>query len=534
MTGGGVPREELLAELRRLADRLDRTPSMADMAEQGAYAPSTYQSRFGSWNDAVSAAGLQPNSRDDHRYSEAELLADLRDVAENLDRTPTKADVRERGSYSPTTYVDRFGGWADALSAADLTPERRGTKIPREDLLSELERMAESLGRPPTSSEMNEDGAFSASTYFRRFGGWDAALAAADLDESPGPGRRSISDRELLDEISRMADVLHRPPTSTEMDELGEYGLSTYLRRFDSWKDALEAAGVGPADRPRERSNRIQKETLLDDLRALAAELGRPPTAEDMWQSGAHSPSTYLDRYDTWNAALEAAGLEPRRFRRKGISDWELVRSLRELAATLGRRPQRQEMDANGPISGTTYFNRFGSWETALDAAGLTVRSDEDRVIVEGLCTVCCEPLSVPVVDLAPDGRPYCTPECEDVYGNEMIDFTDDVLARGNEDSRMVGRFAALLYNLETYIPDVLRYLRHSLALVRAGFDSASVDRCRLSHFGNTVEVVSTTEDHRFRVEPDILTNIEDRIEQVAGSSDDVLGTIDGGDIVEV
>ena len=533
MSDGGTSRSELLTELRRLADRLGRTPSMTDAAERGEFSPSTYQSRFGSWNDAVIEAGLHPNSVDDCRYSETELVAELRTVADELGKTPTKADMREHGAYSPTTYVDRFGGWRDALAEADLSTDSRGTKIPRRELLAELETMAESLGRPPTSTEMDEDGVFSASTYFRRFDTWAAAVDAADLDGTPGPGRPKISEQELLDEISRMADVLHRPPTTTEMDELGEYSLSTYLRRFGSWETALEEAGVGPTDRRQRPSNRIREETLLADLRALAADLGRPPTAEEMWKRGAHSPATYLDRYDTWNGALEAADLQPRRFRKAGIRDRELVRSLRELAASLERRPQRQEMDTYGLISGTTYFNRFGSWRNALDAAGLTARPDDDRVIVEGLCTVCCDSVATPVSDLAADGRPYCTSECEAVYADETIDFADDVLARG-DDEELIGRFAALLYSLETYVPDVLLYLRYSLTMARAGFSSATSDGYRLFNVDCTVEVVSRTGGVRFRVADDVLDDIGNRIERVSGQTDSVLAATGVGDAADV
>ena len=190
-------------------------------------------------------------------------------------------------------------------------------------------------------------------------------------------------------------------------------------------------------------------------------------------------------------------------------------------------------MDAEGPISGTTYFNRFGSWHNALDAAGLTTRTDDDRVHVEGFCTVCCDPVTTPVSELAADGRPYCTTDCEDVFATGRIDFTDDVLSRDGCDEEVVGRFAALLYNLETYVPDVLLYLHHSLTMARAEFLSAAGDRCRISRLDGAVEVVSEAEGLRFRAD-DVLATIENRIENVTGPTDSVYGTIGGGDAVDV
>lgn len=55
-----IPEEDLLDELRRLADELDKTPSGPDMAADGEYSPSTYRRRFGSWNGAIETAGLEP------------------------------------------------------------------------------------------------------------------------------------------------------------------------------------------------------------------------------------------------------------------------------------------------------------------------------------------------------------------------------------------------------------------------------------------------------------------------------------------
>ncbi len=58
-------------------------------------------------------------------------------------------------------------------------PER----ISRADLLGELRRVASELGGPPRMAEFDAVGEYSAAVYSRRFDGWAAALAAADLEE---------------------------------------------------------------------------------------------------------------------------------------------------------------------------------------------------------------------------------------------------------------------------------------------------------------------------------------------------------------
>lgn len=56
--------EKLLEEIRRLAERLDRSPLLKrDMNEYGKHGAKTYQDRWGSWSSAVDAAGFEPREQ---------------------------------------------------------------------------------------------------------------------------------------------------------------------------------------------------------------------------------------------------------------------------------------------------------------------------------------------------------------------------------------------------------------------------------------------------------------------------------------
>ena len=57
-TVGKTPRTELLDELHRLFVYMDATPSPSDMRWNGRRDPTEYRRRFGSWNNALRAAGL--------------------------------------------------------------------------------------------------------------------------------------------------------------------------------------------------------------------------------------------------------------------------------------------------------------------------------------------------------------------------------------------------------------------------------------------------------------------------------------------
>jgi hypothetical protein len=58
--------------------------------------------------------------------SDEALLAELRRLEQEVGRTPSIHDMNDRGRYSHTTYVNRFGSWTAACEAAGLTPNRRG------------------------------------------------------------------------------------------------------------------------------------------------------------------------------------------------------------------------------------------------------------------------------------------------------------------------------------------------------------------------------------------------------------------------
>lgn len=59
------------------------------------------------------------------------------------------------------------------------------------------------------------------------------------------------------------------------------------------------------------------------------------------------------------------------RGRAQTISDDELLRALRELAAKLGKTPGQRDMNRHGPYSHMVYVRHFGSLRRAQEAAGL-------------------------------------------------------------------------------------------------------------------------------------------------------------------
>ena len=135
------------------------------------------------------------------RYSDDQILAELRSSAERLGRSPTmKEFAADAGSHvHPQTVIEHFGTWNAAKRAAGLVPRRFVT---REELLEVLRRVGEELGRPPTAHDIDERRGRmpSKSLYWHTFGSLSNALREAGFDVAVGEERleRAIEQGAVL------------------------------------------------------------------------------------------------------------------------------------------------------------------------------------------------------------------------------------------------------------------------------------------------------------------------------------------------
>ena len=110
--------EEILEQLRAAADRMGRSPTMREFAKDpdARVHPQTVIEHFGTWNAAKRAAGLFPR----RFLTREELLAQLRTLGTELGRTPTARDLaaRRRSLPSASLYAHTFGSLGNALREA--------------------------------------------------------------------------------------------------------------------------------------------------------------------------------------------------------------------------------------------------------------------------------------------------------------------------------------------------------------------------------------------------------------------------------
>jgi Homing endonuclease associated repeat len=143
------------------------------------------------------------------RYTNEQILKELRDSAERLGRSPTMREFAAdpKTTVHPQTVIEHFGSWNAAKREAGLVPRRFAT---REELVGLLRGLGEELGRTPTAKDLDDRrGSMpSKSLYWHTFGSLAEALREAGFDVPLGEERLE----RAVDQGVKLARRLKRLP----------------------------------------------------------------------------------------------------------------------------------------------------------------------------------------------------------------------------------------------------------------------------------------------------------------------------------
>jgi Homing endonuclease associated repeat len=149
--------------------------------------------------DPAELAAFQAGIR--RRYSDEEILEELRACAERLGRSPTMKEFGDDSGTKvhPQTVIEHFGSWNKAKRLAGLVPRRFAT---REELIGLLEELGRRVGRVPTAKDVDANRSWmpSKSLYWHTFGSLTNALREAGFDVPVGEERleRAIDQGAVL------------------------------------------------------------------------------------------------------------------------------------------------------------------------------------------------------------------------------------------------------------------------------------------------------------------------------------------------
>jgi hypothetical protein len=321
--------------------------------------------------------GSFPSTRAKDRTMD--VIACLRQVAEKLDRSPSVREYEEYRAAHPELQLVASGsirtrlagGWNDCLKRAQLgavldgdLPLTKRSNFTEEEMIQALLECHKDLGQIPTlftyrewamrpdviAREGNRPQTYA--PMVRAFGGFPRALRAAGIVGEAirrhgrvDPTEWSYEETELLDALRLVAGRLGYSPSVKEygeerqklMAEQREAGeptqplpaASSIMRRFSTWGASFDAADLPPrrtrkGAKPGPKQPRYSDENILDSLREAYLGQGEPFTHEsyDAWRhnrlqfdptKGIASAGTAVKRFRSWGDAVERAFAEQKK-----------------------------------------------------------------------------------------------------------------------------------------------------------------------------------------------------------------------------
>jgi len=126
-------------------------------------------------------------------------------------------------------------------------------------------------------------------------------------------------------------------------------------------------------------SNKIPRWKLIEDLQIGEIALGHPPTCDEYKEFGNYTHNTILNRFGTWESALEAAGmdLDEKPTGNVKVEKDAVIRDLQRLSVEIEGVPSNKDYADHGEYSLSVVYKRFGGITNALVEAGLIEEHSE-------------------------------------------------------------------------------------------------------------------------------------------------------------
>ena len=439
----------LVQSLQMLATKLGESPTPAFVNRYGEYPADAYLDAFGSWPEAIAAANLDPideASRNRRTYTRVQILDAVCELATELGHPPSKVEMNDHGLMSSTTVETRFAGWETALELAGLAGDDKappvepaGAESTDADIASEgdpppnelaelyeafasleslLAAIIESDGEveygngslladwydaihdlwagtgpddaPNYGEQQYHRNDFSMADYRSIYGDGERVTSFHVIETEPlkQEHRELLQDRGVIDSDESFAlpvapDQNKRlPVTVLSDDDLSQ--VRDLLAEFPNWPDAdlspgksVHAEGAvtpeetslvgddkaGPDGPDPTEAGAASEDPTRPELTAviqdLDRELDRLPKTTDVQQDDEQpSVAAFRSEFGSWDEALEAAGID----KRAG-----LLSELRRVAEKVGSEPTMSQMNDVSVYSTQMYARFFGSWTAAKD-----------------------------------------------------------------------------------------------------------------------------------------------------------------------
>ncbi len=305
--------------------------------------------RFGGWHKALRAAGLQSKLR--RTWTRQSVLEAIR-LRDKQGQSLSRIWQEDKPLFCAA--VRRFGNWQNAMEAAGLEITRR-RQWTEDRVLDELRAWQ----RFPEADLKNEDPGL-VGAAFRLFGGLQNALDAAGLEPRSGRWTERRVIEAIQDGYVRGLPIEYSGFKNVALANAAK-------RRFGDWPSAVAAAGIPwRAPPPKKKWSRQKVLQAIHDLVESGVSVAQ------VWKEDRRLHCAARNHFGSWNKAVLAAGLTPSRKRWTKQMVIEAVRARHERGQSLTSSVIKDD----AALAGAAY-RLFGGWRQALTAAGITPTNQE-------------------------------------------------------------------------------------------------------------------------------------------------------------
>ncbi len=211
-----------------------------------------------------------------------QLLQDLKNVANKLNkRSITTTEYNRYGKHGKNFVSSRFGTWENALIQAGLEPTGYHRNIPEQKLLEEIERIWIKLGRQPTTTDIQKGiSKYSLKAYSNKFGGWRGALEAFVEWINEKPDESNVLENNTKNESFSQTEKSSKCVNNISINHKTNRGINLRLRFKVMQRDNFKCVicGTSPAKDPSVELHIDHiipwskgGETIIDNLQTLCS-----------------------------------------------------------------------------------------------------------------------------------------------------------------------------------------------------------------------------------------------------------------------
>lgn len=199
------------------------------------------------------------------------------------------------------------------------------------------------------------------------------------------------TESEALTEIlaadkSVNKEYLSRP----DFDKVARVTSGTLIRKFGSWQELLEKAGIGNKYQGPTVTNKLRKfdnryltnDEIISEMQRISALLNKKIVTRTDIRNNSQviSDSIIVNRFGSLQKGLEIAGLTISYHYHERIEDQKYLENILSVWTFYGRQPTANEMNISpSEISKNAYTNRFGTWRKALETFIDFVNADNKK-----------------------------------------------------------------------------------------------------------------------------------------------------------